>query len=88
MLERLRAAGITINLPKSTFFPTRRIWVNDGRVIADPKKIEVIRRIKTPTNISEVRSLLGVLGCYQSFIAQFAEVLREQKNIFSQFFKQ
>lgn len=79
VLERLRAAGLTLNLPKSVFFPRVLKYLGqliiNGCLVADPQKVEVLRQIKRPTNIHEVRSLLGFLGFYHSFIPNFADLL-------------
>ena len=90
VFTRLRAAGLTLNLAKSVFFPRVLKYlgqiVRDGKLIPDQKKIEALHRIQPPMNITEVRSLLGLIGCYQSYIKGYAEVqpifnlLRAQKN--------
>jgi transposase InsO family protein len=91
VLLRLRANGITLNLPKSVFFPRLLKYlgqlVSNGKIVPDPKKVEALHHIKPPTNVSEVRSLLGFLGYYHAFIPNFAEVmlpifelLKDQKN--------
>lgn len=91
VLERLRAAGLTVNLKKSEFFPRTLKYLGqiivDGRLVPDPKKVEAIRRIKTPASVHDVRSLLGFFGFYHTFIPRFAHImtpvfdlLRNQKN--------
>jgi hypothetical protein len=40
----------------------------------DPKKIEVIKGCKTPKNVTEVRSFMGVFFYYRRFIAGFTKV--------------
>lgn len=91
VFERLKAAGLTLNIPKSNFFPRKLKYLGqlivDGQLVPDPQKVEVLHRIKQPTTITEVRSLLGFLGFYQAFIPQYAQLLipvfdllRAQKN--------
>jgi transposase InsO family protein len=91
VLLRLRANGITLNLPKSIFFPRTLKYLGqfviDGSIVPDQQKVEALRHIKPPTNVSEVRSLLGFLGFYHAFIPNFAEImlpvfdlLRDRKN--------
>lgn len=91
VLERLRVNQITLNLPKSLFFPRKLKYLGqiviDGQLHPDPKKIEALRHIQPPTNLNEVRSLLGFLGFYHSFIPNYSdllapifELLRDQKN--------
>ena len=91
VFDRLRAAGLTLNLPKSSFLPTTLKYlgqlITDGKLVPDPQKVAALRRIKRPTNLNEVRSLLGFLGYYHSFIPRYADILtpvfallRQQKN--------
>lgn len=79
VLERLRRAGLTINLNKSRFFPRTLKYlgqiIQDGQIIPDPKRVASLRQIKTPTTIRDVRSLLGFLGYYQTHIRNQAEIL-------------
>lgn len=79
VFDRLRAAGLTINLPKSDFFPKILKYLGhvsvDGRLVPDPKKVEAIDRIRAPRNLNEVRSLLGFLGYYHSFIPHYASIM-------------
>lgn len=91
VFSRLRATGLTLNLPKSLFLPRMLKYlgqlIEDGQLIPDPQKIAALHQIKPPTNISEVRSLLGFLGYYQAYIPQYAtllspvfDLLRDHKN--------
>lgn len=79
VFERLRKAGLTINLNKSNFFPRKLKYlgqiVENGQIIPDPKRVEALRRIKEPQTIQDVRSLLGFLGYYQTHIRNQAEIL-------------
>jgi hypothetical protein len=40
----------------------------------DPKKIEVIKSWLVPTNISNVRSFMGLYGYYMKFIVVFSKI--------------
>lgn len=58
----------------------------DGRLVPDSQKIEAIRRINPPTNLREVRSLLGFLGFYNTHIPNYSKILipdllRNHKNL-------
>ncbi len=46
----------------------------------DPKNIEVIDKVPPPTNITELKSFLGMVGFYSIFLLKLAntvELLRE-----------
>lgn len=88
---RLRNAKLTLNLPKSSFFPKKLKYLGqiimDGRLHPDPKKLEALEKIKPPATLHEVRSLLGFLGYYQNYIPRYAihlaptfELLRNHCN--------
>jgi hypothetical protein len=40
----------------------------------DPEKIEAIKSWPLPTNISEVRSFIGLIGYYVRFIVGFSQI--------------
>ena len=40
-------------------------------IVVDPIKVEVIKDWPRPTNISEIRSFLGVVGYYKRFVEEF-----------------
>ena len=56
-------------------------WLNEvsflGHIVSkegirvDPKKIEVVVEWKPPRNVTEVRSLLGLVGYYRRFVKGF-----------------
>ena len=48
--------------------------VSKDGVAVDPKKIEAIKSWPTSTNISEVRSFMGLVGYYKIFIAGFSNI--------------
>ena len=56
--------------------PTRETYRSLGisGVSADPKKLNAIRKMKTPENAEEVRSLLGMAGYVSRMIPNFATI--------------
>ena len=40
----------------------------------DPAKIEAVSNWKRPTNVSEIRSFLGLAGYYRKFVANFSKL--------------
>ena len=64
------------NMEKSTFFPRELEYLghilSEGTIRPNPRKVEALRYLKTPTSVAEVRSMLGLLGYFQSFIPDYA----------------
>ena len=47
----------------------------------DPQKIEAIVNWKPPTNVSEVRSFLGLAGYYRKFVKGFSKIATLLTNL-------
>ena len=47
----------------------------------DPQKIEAIVNWKPPTNVSEVRSFLGLTGYYRKFVKGFSKIATSLTNL-------
>ena len=45
----------------------------DG-IAVDPKKVEAVVNWRQPTNVTEVRSFLGLAGYYRRFVEGFAKI--------------
>ncbi|CAB3997330.1 Hypothetical predicted protein, partial [Paramuricea clavata] len=78
VFERLRQVGLTPNKSKCAYNKGTleffgMIFSADG-VSPDPKKIEAIVNAPRPTNVSGVRSLLGVTNYCSKFIANYASI--------------
>nr|GEU90122.1 putative reverse transcriptase domain-containing protein [Tanacetum cinerariifolium] len=48
--------------------------VNQNGIHVDPSKIEAVKNWKAPTTPSEIRSFSGLIGYYQSVIANFSKI--------------
>ena len=78
VLERLRAAGMTLNAKKCRFgkqsvkFLGHMISVDGVR--PDPDRIEDIMRLPDPTNITELQSLLGTINQLGKFSPRITEL--------------
>ena len=80
IFDRLRAAGLRLKPKKCHFFQESVTFL--GHVISregiatDPDKIRKVVECPAPTNLHEVRSLVGFLSYYRRFIPQFSEIAR------------
>ena len=50
-------------------------------ISVDPQKIEAIVNWKPPTNVSEVRSFLGLVGYYREFVEIFSKIATPLTNL-------
>ncbi|XP_003738321.3 uncharacterized protein K02A2.6-like [Galendromus occidentalis] len=72
VLSRLQEWGFRLGLAKCHFnAPSVKylgVIVDKDGIRADPQKIQAIRNLRRPENISEVRSLLGLINYYGRFV--------------------
>ena len=50
--------------------------VSNGGIAVDPSKVEDALNWKPPTNVSEIRSILGLVGYYRRFIEGFSKLAK------------
>ena len=95
-LERLSEKGLVLNSSKCSFLQTELSFF--GQIFSekgtrpDPKRVEDLSNAAVPTNIQEVRSLLGMANYSAKYIPNFATItspLREltKKNAYFQWEK-
>ena len=87
VMQTLQNAGVTLNPNKCAFSKDKVKFlghvVNENGIRADPEKISAIVKMKTPSNITELRRLLGMvnqLGKFSPNIAKITEPLRALLN--------
>ena len=78
VLERLRSAGLTINLKKCKFFQTEINFlghlINSEGLQPINNKVDAILSFPEPRNVREVKSFLGLAGFYRSFMKNFSMI--------------
>lgn len=77
-LSVLQEKQLFVKLSKCGFWMTKVKFlghvISQGEVVVDPSKIEAVVNWERPKNAYEVRSLLGLMGCYRKFIQCFLQI--------------
>lgn len=78
VLKRLLNAGLTLNREKCHFCKSELRYlgyvVNEHGLLVDPDKIKAILDLNPPTNVAELRRVLGICGWYRRFLKNFSDV--------------
>lgn len=79
VLQRLEDSGLTLKLPKCEFNKQKVIFlghvIDQNGISPIPAKVEAIQKIKPPTNVSELKTYLGIINYYHKFIPNVATIL-------------
>ena len=87
-LQRLREHNVSINKKKCEFLKTELIYMGhrlsgDG-VSPDPSRIAAITALKSPNNVSELRSFLGMVTYCSRFIPNYASLTNPLRTLIKQ----
>ena len=84
VMRKLQNAGVILNLNKCAFLKDHVKFlghvVNKEGIQTDPGKVSAIIKMKAPSNITELRQLLGManqLGKFSSIVPMIPQPLRE-----------
>ena len=81
VLKRLKSKGVKLRVDKCEFCKPEVRYL--GRLVsadgyrADPEDVQALEKFReAPKNVGEVRSLVGFLGYYRSYVKDFAKCLK------------
>lgn len=86
LFERLSKRGLKLNKSKCVFEPKTEIrllghTISSGGVKPDPQKVEIIKLIKVPRNVVELRRFLGMVTYLSKFIRNFSDLTTPLRDL-------
>ena len=85
IFEKLKEAELMIKLKKCKFCESNieflgHVVGRDG-VKPDPGKIEKIKNLKRPTNLTTLRGVLGLFSYYRKFVKNFTRIAKPMNEL-------
>jgi len=78
VFNRLRQHNLKLKLKKCSFMEKTTKYlgfiVDALGIRPDPSKVQVIQSLPTPTTVTQVRGIIGMLSYYRRFIPKFSEI--------------
>ena len=85
VLKVIKANGLRLRLKKCNFMQNEVIYlgykINMDSIFLVKEKIDAIKSTKEPTNVSELKSFLGLLYYYHRHFQNFADTLKPLHNL-------
>lgn len=79
ILQRLLSAGISLKLSKCEFGNTSIQYlghvIKKASISPDPENVRAITEFPRPTNLTALKSYLGMLGYYRRFLPKFSDII-------------
>ena len=80
VLTKLGQAGLKLKPKKCHFFCKEVLYlghrVSKEGIATDPEKVKAVQDWEVPTNLTDVRSFLGLCSYYRRFIPQFSSIAK------------
>uniref|UniRef100_A0A3B1J669 ribonuclease H n=1 Tax=Astyanax mexicanus TaxID=7994 RepID=A0A3B1J669_ASTMX len=87
VLKKMETAGITLNTEKCSLSQREVKFlghiISDSGVMPDPEKTAAVKDMPEPTNVSELRSFLGMVNQLGKFIPQLVEKDKPLRDLLS-----
>ena len=85
VFEVLKKANLLIKLKKCKFCVDEIEYlghiVSKNGIQVDPAKIESIKKLKPPTSITGIRSIIGLCSYYRKFVKNFSKIAKPMSNL-------